>query len=197
MQRNKAAATRAGLIGVARSQFAESGYHGTVTNDLVVKAGVTRGALYYHFADKVTLFEAVFREVITEVSQTAAGSVAKISGDTWRQLIESLQAYLELIAGRPDLQRIILVDGPAVLGWKLWREILSEYILNGLAITLQMLMDKRIIEQRRTEPLAHLIMAALNDAALSIAHAADQAATLADASDALIVLIKGLKIPSP
>jgi AcrR family transcriptional regulator len=193
-QRVSAEATRTALINAACAQFGKVGYHATGTNDLVALASVTRGALYHHFADKADLFETVFREVAQKLVSTANSKVARLSGDTWGQLMESFPAYLRLVTTNPQVQRILLIDGPAVLGWKRWRDIQSEYVLSGVVVALQMLMDQGIIAKRAPEPLANLLQAALDDAALSIAHAADPQTVSIEAADALRCLMAGLRI---
>lgn len=192
-QRVRAVATRAALISTARNLFAESGYHATGTNDLVAAAAVTRGALYHHFADKQDLFEAVFREVLGELNDAARGPVMSLSGDTWSQLVLAFRGYLRLVASSAEFQRILLIDGPAVLGWKRWRELQSEEIGAGVITTLNMLMDEGVIPSASPGPLAILIQAALNDAALSIAYAADQHAAGVELTEALMRILEGLR----
>jgi AcrR family transcriptional regulator len=195
VQRVKSAATRAALIAAARARFAEAGYHATGTNDLVALASVTRGALYHHFADKEDLFEAVFRQLYDEVLQAARAAVAPLAGDPWRQLTTGITNHLRLRAESAEAQRILLIDGPAVFGWERWRE-LQTATLQGMVYTFRMLMDEGIIARRPAEPLAHLIVAALNDAALSIAHAPDPKAALTVFTEALLALVEGLRIRS-
>jgi len=192
----KAAATRAALIAAARRRFAMTGYHATGTTDVVALAGVTRGALYHHFRDKEHLFEAVFRQVAGELSGEAGAAVAPLMDDPWRQLLEGLQAYLRLVEANREVQRILLLDGPAVFGWSRWREIQSEYTFGSLVRSLQRLMDLGVIKARPTGSLGHLMLAALNDAAMSIAHADDPQLVRAEASDALIALVEGLRVGS-
>jgi AcrR family transcriptional regulator len=194
VRRVRAAATRAALIAAARQRFAEAGFHATGTTDLVALASVTRGALYHHFTDKEHLFEAVFRQVAGELSAAAGEAVLPLADDPWRQLLAGLQAYLRLVAANAELQRVLLIDGPAVLGWARWREIQSEYTFGHLVNMLRRLMEMGVIASRPPEPLAHLIAAALNDAAMSIAHAADPRAAGAEASDALGALVAGLRL---
>ena len=193
-QRASAEVTRTTLIKVACAQFTKAGYHATATTDLVALASVTRGALYHHFADKATLFEAVLRKVAAELIRAANKRVASLSGDTWRQFVVALPTYLQLVAASPEAQRILLIDGPVVLGWKRWRDIQSEYVLTGVVKILSMLMDEGLIARRAPEPLANLIQAALDDAALSIAHAADPQAVSIEAADALLALLQGLRV---
>jgi AcrR family transcriptional regulator len=185
----RAAATRASLLAIARERFADAGYHATSTTDLVALASLTRGALYHHFADKEALFEAVLRDVADDVNRRAQATVAGLSGDTWRQLVQSLEAYLRLVAADPGVQRILLIDGPAVLGWERWRDVQAELILADVVTTLLMLMDEGVVERRPPEPLAHLVLALLNEAALVIAHGTEPQV----AGDALRALVRGLR----
>lgn len=115
------AATRAQLVTSARGLFAERGYGGTSTEDLVTSAGTTRGALYYHFQDKRDIFRAVFEEVAGEISaniHARAGSAASPID----RLLEGCEGFIVKCL-EPDVARIYLVDGPAVLGWSEWRAL--------------------------------------------------------------------------
>ena len=194
-QRIKSATTRAALIAAGRERFGKAGYHETGTHDLVALASVTRGALYHHFGDKKTLFEAVFQQTDEELNRNAHATVAPLSGDTWRQLIVAIETYLQLRAESREAQRILLLDGPAVIGWERWRE-LQVGSLQGMAQTLRMLMDQSLIAKGSPETLAQLILAAMNESALAIAHASDPAEALAAHTESLLVLVKGLRINS-
>lgn len=191
-QRVKSAATRAALIAAARERFGTVGYHETGTHNLVLLAAVTRGALYHHFGDKKDLFEAVFLQTDEELNKAAHAAVAPFSGDTWRQLLAALEIYLQLRAESREAQRILLIDGPAVLGWERWRE-LQAGPLQDMARTLRMLMDQSVIAAGSPEKLAQLIFAAMNEAALSIAHADDPEEALIAHTVSLHVLVGGLK----
>jgi AcrR family transcriptional regulator len=191
----RAAFTRAALIKAARQLFAEKGYHATGTHDVVALAGVSRGALYHHFQDKEALFEAVFREEEDELQLAAATSVQGLAFDPWRQLQEGLQAFLGVIAINPGTQRILLLDGPVVLGWPKWRELESEFTLGHLLKVLGGLMERGTIATQPVAPLAHLVLAALNEAALLIAHSEDPEGTRAHVGEALRVLVAGLRRP--
>ncbi len=192
-QRVRAVATRAGLIATARRFFADAGYHATGTNELVAATAMTRGALYHHFTDKQALFEAVFRELSSELNKAAGEAVRSLSGDTWNQLVRAFRAYLQLVAASAEFQRILLIDGPAVLGWKRWRELQSEEMGAGVITTLTMLMEQGVIPEAAPGPLATLIQAALNDAALSIAYAPDQRAASTELTEALMRILEGLR----
>jgi AcrR family transcriptional regulator len=193
-QQSRSTATQDSLIAAARQLFADVGYHAAGTHDLVAMTAVSRGALYHHFNDKEGLFEAVLRQIAAELSNLASQSVAPYSGDPWRQLNSALKAYLELVALRPDAQRVLLIDGPAVLGWARWRAIRSEITLPGLIYTLELLMENGTVRRQPKEPLAQLILAAMNEAALAIAHAPEPAKAQKSMTRALLNLIEGLRI---
>lgn len=193
VRKQQAAATRANLIAVARKLFVAKGFHATGITDLVAAAGLTRGALYHHFSDKTQLFEAVFREVDDELQAAAGGAVRDLSDDPWRQLQEGLQAFLALVAASQEVQRVVLLDGPVVFGWERWRQIQSEFTFGQLTAALERLVDSGLMAAQPTGPLAELILAALNDAALSIAHAADPTGTREAVAKALLTLISGLR----
>lgn len=192
-QRLRAETTRARLISAARTAFAKTGYHATGTNDIVTAAAVTRGALYHHFADKQALFEAVYCEVAKELNARARSAALAQYDDRWAQITGAFTNYFALIASEPIYQRILLIDAPAALGWSRWRELQSHYIAQDTARALRLLMREGDMEQRPADPLADLIQAALNDAALSIAHAPDPRKASIEIGSAFIFLLSGIR----
>lgn len=194
LQRERATATRAALVAAARAIFARSGFHDARAVDIAKAASVTRGALYHHFADKEALFEEVCHAVADELNRLTAASVAGLPDDLWAKICGAFDKYLELVASQGEYQRILLIDGPAVLGWQRWRELQSEHVAKGTAEALRMLMDRNLIAPRPAEPLANLIQAALNDAALSLAHpAATGKAAEAETRDAFLFLLERIR----
>jgi AcrR family transcriptional regulator len=194
VRQQRSTATEESLIAAARKLFADSGYYATGTNELATLINASRGALYHHFGGKKNLFEAVLRQITAELADTASQAAMQFSGDPWRQLTFALKAYMELIASSKEAQRILLTDGPAVLGSEQWRLIRSEYTLQPLIITFNMLMKRGIIARQPTEPLAQLILAAMNEAAISIAHAAVPEAEQKKLTAALLSLVQALRI---
>jgi AcrR family transcriptional regulator len=189
----QAASTRAALIAAARRLFAEKGYHATSTNDVVEATGLTRGALYHHFADKEGLFEAVFRETEADLQDAAGRAVRKLYADPWLQLQEGMKAYLQIIAANKDMQRILLLDGPSVFGWLKWRTVESEFTLRELEAALRRSIDAGLLRRQDVSAPSHLIQAALNEAALLIAHAANPETTRLDVTRSLLALVTGLR----
>lgn len=108
-------ATRAKLIAAARRAFTEKGYAGTSMDDLTAAAGLTRGALYHNFGDKRGLLAAVVEEVDGEMAAGAMAEAERRGGSDWDKLLAEGSAYIEA-ARNPEIRRIVLLDGPAVLG---------------------------------------------------------------------------------
>lgn len=187
----KAETTRQALIASARALFTERGYHGVSVRDVTAHAGVTRGALAHHFADKEALYLAVFDAVERELIAQGGASQAEPQADPWNQFRASVQLYLEA-ATRPDVQRITLIDGPAVLGWRRWRELEEGYSLGALTSVLQAAMDAGRIRKRPVGPLAHLILGSVMEAALLVANSEDPAQRRAEVGQALDDLLGGL-----
>ena len=191
---SRAQQTRAALVDAARLLFAEVGYHATGTSSLAARTGMTRGALYHHFRDKQDLFEAVFRQVAIELNEQTGAAAYRTAGDTWHRVIEAFSTYLDVVAASAEIQRILLIDGPTVLGWQRWRELQSDYVASGVRDTLRILMDEQIMPVRAPEPLAYLIQAALGDAALAIANATtDRPKVALEAKEAFLFLLEGLR----
>jgi AcrR family transcriptional regulator len=172
-QADRSAATREALIQAARPLFAEHGYAGVGTEAIVSAAGVTRGAMYHHFTDKSELFAAVFEAVEIEVTDRLATDFFA-AGETDPVALMRLgaRAWLDLCA-EPEVQRIVLIEAPAVLGWIRWREIGQAYGLGLVQGMLQGAIDAGAVPQQPVTPLAHVLMGALDEAALYIAQSAD------------------------
>ena len=161
------------LIKAAKELFTTKGYADTAMEDLVAKAGMTRGALYHQYADKRDLFRAVFEAVVAELGQQLAMAVGAET-DPWQMLRAGARAFLAS-ATEPGIRRIVLVDGPAVLGWEEWRRIDAQHSLGMVKMIFEVNIAAGNIPPQPVEPLAHLIVGALNEAALAVA-AADDAA---------------------
>jgi AcrR family transcriptional regulator len=182
--------TRSRIIAAARHLFAEKGYFNTGTTEIVQAAGVgTRGALYHHFADKRALFEAVLEAVEVDLGSKAAGSVTPTSA--LEQLGQALEGFLDA-STEPEVRRILLVDGPAVLGWDRWREIEAKFGLGALTHVLRAGIDDGSIDVADPEVIAHLLLSAVDEAALFIAHAEDWGVARAQAGRAVTTLLRGL-----
>ncbi|ORA16196.1 TetR/AcrR family transcriptional regulator [Mycobacterium asiaticum] len=190
----QAVATRTALVSAARRLFVEKGYHRTGTEEVVAEARVgTRGALYHHFADKQALFEAVFIAVEEDLVMAAAQSLADPADGALNQLHLGLIGFLDASLA-PHVQQILLIDGPAVLGWSRWRELESVYGLGAIRTMLERAIEEGdIAPGRPVDVLAHILLAAANETALFIANAPDQQAARDAGVQALDVLLDGLR----
>jgi AcrR family transcriptional regulator len=185
-------ATRAALIAAARELFTDNGYARVATEEIVHRAGVTRGALYHHFRDKRALFRAVVEELEQEsMERVAAAALAQ--KDPWKVQITALHAYLDGCLD-PAVQAIVLVDAPSVLGPEEWREIEAKYGLALVRTGLESIMEAGLIEQQPVEPLAHLMLGALAEAGLMIARAEDPKKARQEVGKSVERLLEGLRL---
>ncbi len=185
------AATMAKLIAVARAQFAEHGYSHAATEQIVQLAGVTRGALYHYFDSKEGLFRAVVAEIQRDLAQRIISATASIS-DPWQQLLVGCRAFLSASLDR-DIQRIGLLDGPAILGWEAWRKLDAENSMRLLESSIQQLADSGIIAPASVSAATHLLSGAMNEAVLWIAQAAEPQQALDATIAVLEQLLSGLR----
>ncbi|KAF0835806.1 TetR/AcrR family transcriptional regulator [Nocardia caishijiensis] len=166
--------TRRLLLRVSRELFAAKGYAAVGLSEIVATAGVTKGALYHHFESKADLFKAVLAQVQQEVGEQVAAA-ADAEPDPWVQLTTGCAAFLRASAD-PRIQRIMLVDAPAVLGWHEWRALDEANSARHLGEALQTLIDAGTLPPQPVAPLTHLLSGAMNEAALWLADTADPTA---------------------
>jgi AcrR family transcriptional regulator len=186
--------TRAALIAAARALFAERGYADVGTEEIVRAAGVTRGALYHHFDGKRELLEAVYEQVEGEVTkQIAEGALS--GSDPMQAMRAGAQMFLTYCLER-EVQQIVLLDAPAVLGWDRWREIAGGYGLGLIEASLEAAIEAGQIERQPTKPLAHLLMGALDEAAMVVARAEDPEAMRVEVGQTLERILDGLEVRS-
>ena len=185
--------TKRALLDIAKELFTERGYAHTSTEEVVRRAKVTRGALYYHYRDKAALFEAVFDEVRLGYLQAVKERVQATEGDTWQQLVTGCQAFIESVAD-PSVQRIVYVDGPAVLDWPIEQRRAPGLIL--LRNIFKKLMAEGLVEQMPLEPLIRLIWVTFFEAAIYISQVGDNATARKEMTDTLIRLLTGLRLQS-
>ena len=191
-QAERTEATREALIAAARALFAERGYAGVGTEEIVRAAGVSRGALYHHFDDKRDLFEAVYERVEAELAQRiAAGALAAGTAAP----LDAMRAGAEMFLGactEPEAQQIALLDGPSVLGWDRWREIAAQHGLGLIEASLQAAIDAGTIRDQPVRPLAHVLMGALDEAAMLVARAEEPEQMRAQVGRTLDTLLAAL-----
>jgi len=188
------AENRAKLIAAARKAFAEKGYSAASMDDLTADVGLTRGALYHHFGDKSGLLAAVVDQIDTEMA-TRAQQIGAQAANEWEGLLAEGASYIEM-ALDPEVQRIVLLDGPAVLGDpSLWPS--QNSCLQVTRDTVERLIDKGVLKPLDAEAAARLISGAALNAALWIAASKNPLAVLPKAVEAFRALASGLLVKLP
>jgi AcrR family transcriptional regulator len=191
-QADRSAATREALIAAARRLFAAQGFAEVATDAIATEAGVTRGALYHQFADKVALFDAVVDAVEADiVARLAEQAAAAGVSDPVEGMRRAVRSWLEICV-EPEIHRIALIDGPSVLGWARWREVCQRHVFGLVEVVLAQAMEEGRIRPQPVRPLAHVFMGASDEAALYVAEAADHARARAEMIEVLDQLIDGV-----
>ena len=190
-----AADTREALLAAARRLFAAQGFDGTGTEQIVAEARVTRGALYHHFKDKGDLFRAVMAEAAGEVAtrlideQLAAEATSPLT-----EIRDGVSAFLDVCVGG-DFQRIVLVDGPRVLGADAWEELVDRYGRTILEEWLDRAAAAGDLDAVPVRALARMLIAMLTESSLVIARAVDPGAERAALGEVLDRILVGLRPP--
>lgn len=180
------------LTRAARAQFTEHGYAQTSTEAIVHLAGVTRGALYHHFGNKEGLFKAVVAEVQHDIAERVA-EASQVPEHPWDQLILGCHAFLRASL-EPDVQRILLIDGPAIIGWDVWRQMDAENAMRLLEAGIHELAESHIIEVASVPAATHLLSGAMNEAVLWIARSSEPLQALDETIAVLEQLLAGLRV---
>jgi AcrR family transcriptional regulator len=188
-----ALATRAELVVAARALFADHGYFATGTGDIVARAKVTRGALQHHFPRKLDLFRAAFEAVCTDMQDDETRDLAS-ADDPWNGLRRTIALYMARAAGDAEVRQIVLIDGPAVLGWTQWRELDRRYGLGIIEAAARRAIEDGSIPDMPVEVLAHIILAIINEGSLLIAAAPDRDGRRAEVDRTVDRLLEGLRI---
>jgi AcrR family transcriptional regulator len=187
-------ATTAALLAAARELFAERGYAAVAAEEIVQRAGVTRGALYHHFrGGKEDLFRAVLVQISAETVQHIT-RLAMEAEDPWASLVVGCEAFLDACAS-PDVQRIVLTDAPSVLGWDVRRAIDRDYGLGLLEAALQRAMDAGRVREGSATSLAYVLAGALDEAAMVVARADDPLEARVEMGRTVRRLLEGLRAP--
>lgn len=187
----QAEATRAALLQGARELFAERGYAPVSVDEICAHAGVTKGALYHHFRDKPELFGAVFEEIQAEIVAACAASAAA-APNPWESLRAACETYLDLCLRR-DVQQIAILDAPSVLGWRAWCDTDKDFGLGIFDDPLRRAVEARAIDPQPLEPLALLLLGALNTGARVMARSEDLVSARAQVGSTLDRLLSGIR----
>jgi AcrR family transcriptional regulator len=169
-QAQRRAATTRALLDAARSLFAEKGYHETAAEEIVRRAGLTRGALYHHFEDKKDLFRVVVDEMEGEIDEEIEAA-ERAESDLPEAVMAGYRAFIDAVLD-PEMRRTFFLDGPSVLGWE-WREIDARHAVAKIEEGLEALIAEGFVEPQPVGPLARLINGALLEAAFFVAVSED------------------------
>ncbi len=183
-------ATRAHVLQVATELFAAEGYEATSIEVVLKASGISRGALYHHFANKEALFTAVLEtveaRVAKQVSAAAAGATNPLDA-----LRAGCAAWLEL-ARDSAVRQIVLVDAPSVIGWQAWRDLDNQFALGLLKAALSGMAAAGRLRPDMVDTYAHLLLAAMIEASLLVARASDADDAIAKGREALEALLSGV-----
>ena len=194
-QADRTAATRTALIRAGRTLFALHGFAGVGTETLVREAGVSRGALYHQFGDKTGLFADVLADIEGNVARDlAAAMLAGDASDFVAAMMRAVDAWLDACES-PQVQRIVLIDGPSVLGWARWREICQLHILGLIEAVLAKGVEDGKLHRLPARPLAHILLAIADEAALYVHTGRDRIAARAEIIQIIEPLIRALVKP--
>jgi AcrR family transcriptional regulator len=188
-QAQRRAATTRALLDAARSLFAEKGYHETAAEEIVRRAGLTRGALYHHFEDKKDLFRVVVDKMEGEIDEEIEAA-ERAESDLPEAVMAGYRAFIDAVLD-PEMRRTFFLDGPSVLGWE-WREIDARHAVAKIEEGLEALIAEGFVEPQPVGPLARLINGALLEAAFFVAVSEDPEAARDEAWGAMERLVGGL-----
>jgi len=185
-QEERRAATRAAIRKAARRLFAKRGFLATSIDDIAAAAGVTKGGVYHHFETKEQLFEIVFREVEDELYERVVRSLPP-EGSGVDLLVVGTRTFMDCCLAR-DVHQIVLVDGPVVLGWNLWRAIDAEHFLPLLVAGL----SADAHPQCDVTSVAHLLIGAIDEAVMLLAAEKNPAKVVGSISDSLEMVLRSV-----
>jgi AcrR family transcriptional regulator len=189
-RRARGQATRELLIEQACQLFGEYGYEKTSIDAVLQLSGVARGALYHHFSSKAALFDAVLEKVMADIT-AVVDEAASTTPDPLEQMRAGARAWLEMARDEP-VRRISLLDPQAAVGWARWRELDQRHNLGGIRAGFRRLAREGRVPEAQAEVLSHIFLAALNEAALFVAGAPDEASAFTTAQAALDTLLDRL-----
>lgn len=190
-QSDRREATTAAILKAARKLFAARGFDDTSIDDIASEAGVAKGAVYHHFESKEEIFTQVLENVQAELAAMPVPASASKIIDPLDQISAAVLRYL-LAANESGVRQILLIDGPAVIGWQKWREIDDRYFGAGAKAVIELILQKSATPAR-IEALTQLLMGAVMEACLVCAKAEDPRKRARELSAALRMMLEGLR----
>jgi AcrR family transcriptional regulator len=193
-QSERREATIAAILAAARKLFGADGFDAVSIDDIASKAGVAKGAVYHHFASKEEIFTRVLEAVQAEIAaQPAPSSMRKIA-DPLDRMAAGILSYLNA-ATEPGIKRILLIDGPAVIGWRKWREIDDRHFGAGARRAVAYVMSDGTADAQ-IDAVTHAVMGMIMEAALVCATAPDAKKAAREMTAAARKLLEGIRRPA-
>jgi len=189
---DKSANTQRRIIDVAREVFARDGFAAAGLSEIVSKANVTTGAVYHHFGDKKGLFIAVAEHLEQVILDEVSASMSP-SDAPWDSFEAGAIGALEICA-RPDIQRIVFRDAPAVVGLAEWREIEIKYAFGLMGQTISLLSGAGLLDTENSDLTAQILLGAIIEAAHAVALSDDPDAALSQSKTTIRKLLQAFKI---
>jgi AcrR family transcriptional regulator len=189
-------ATRQQIVAEARRLFAEAGYEAAAIEAVLSGIGISRGALYHHFASKEALFTAVLEAEEVRVAEALMAS-ARGKTNPLDMLRAGCSAWLNMAASDSAVRRIVLTDAPSVVGWDVWRDIDSRHGLGLLKAAFRLAAELGHLQESRVDTYAHALLAVLTEMALLVARAEDQSAAADAGRDAVELVLSQLMGVAP
>ncbi|MFI6870450.1 TetR/AcrR family transcriptional regulator [Nocardia sp. NPDC050406] len=191
-QEDRSRSTRAALEAAGLRLFAARGYSGVSAEEIVAEAGVTRGALHHHYGDKRGLFTAVLEQMEADNTAEIDAAIAALPDpdDLQAAMAVGLGLFLE-INQRPEV-RIAMIDALSVIGWQAWREMETRHGLGMITDQLQRAVDAGLVVPLPVRTMAHLLLSAITEAGMLVAHAEDPQRAAAEAQQSLLLMVSGI-----
>lgn len=192
-KKEQANQTRKQLIEIATELFSEHGYSKVSLEDIVETEQLTRGAVYHLFKSKKGLFYAVFEHAHQLIAEEIS-AVDEKNEDQLEQLIEGCRIFIETIS-KENMYRILLVDGPSVLGWQIFRRFDKENSMKLLQNQIEQLQDKNILQQNSSIVMTHALSGAINELSIWVSEQNDKKKAIEKSMVVIEGIILGFKNP--
>lgn len=185
------ASTKRALVDVASELFTERGYAGTSLDEIVSGARVTKGALYHHFSGKQALFEAVFETVEAEAT-AAIRKAVRDHDDPWEKALSGLRAFLDVVQ-QPGYRRIVIQEGPAILGYERFREQEERSTFGIVQEIVSSVLESYDLEPSMVETFSRIFFGAMSAAGTAVSSADDSERASAEVEAAIAFILGGLQ----
>jgi AcrR family transcriptional regulator len=183
--------TRRALLKSAADLFAERGYAGTSLDEVVSAARVTKGALYHHFQGKLALFQAVFDHIESTAVKQITADVRR-EKDPWDKALTAVASFLQ-VCQQPEYRRIVMQEGPVVLGFDRWRESEERSTYGLVHEMVRRVLRQYDVEGTLLETFTRVFYGAMSSAGIAVSDAEDAEAASRDVATVISLMLAGLR----